>query len=374
MSSSSVPRASDDVFPFSQPSSSSTTSLSQEGSISHHPTHQLSKNLRTENDGVRNSAIDAQQQRRDSNPEHAAASRGPATGGGSTVIIPNIILPKPTPKSAFVSQDKQLSKHLHEMKSQHKRGDAPHSDIQHHTEKHVGIGDIIKSIVFGGLDGIITTFAVVAACVGSHQTYATALIVGFSNLIGDGFAMGLGDFFSSRAEAFHARKLFKQYLWRVEKKPVEAQRVMKTVFLKKGFSESESQRIVEYLSHNKEAFADIMLLELDGVCIEESSIWGPLKGGVVTFISFLLFGAVPLIPFAIKRDFSEKSELLDWHFYVSCGLTAASLFFLGTLKNALLNKNWLYGGIFMLVQGGISTLIAYGIGFIIQHFLLPYVE
>lgn len=274
-------------------------------------------------------------------------------------IISNIV--KPTPKSAYEVQDPELSKKLHQEQSKQRKL----NDI-HHSEKHVGIGDVIKCIVFGGLDGIITTFAIVAACVGSQQSYATTLIVGFANLIGDAFAMGLGDFFSSRAEALHSRQLFKNYLWRVEKKPQDAKRVMRTIFSKKGFSEKESKRIVEYLSQNKEAFADIMLLELDGVCMEESTLWGPLKGGIVTFISFIIFGAVPIFPFAIQKEFDLKCEVLDWHFYLSCGLTALSLFFLGILKNILLHKNWLYGGTFMLIQGGISTIIAYGIGMLIE--------
>lgn len=59
--------------------------------------------------------------------------------------------------------------------------DDGHGD--HHTEGHTVVGDLIKGIVFGGLDGIITTFAIVAAAVASHLTYGDVLIVGFANLV-----------------------------------------------------------------------------------------------------------------------------------------------------------------------------------------------
>jgi VIT1/CCC1 family predicted Fe2+/Mn2+ transporter len=57
----------------------------------------------------------------------------------------------------------------------------------------------VKSLVFGGLDGIITTFAVVAASVGGSLNSDVILLMGFANLIADGLSMGFGDYLSSQA-------------------------------------------------------------------------------------------------------------------------------------------------------------------------------
>ncbi len=57
--------------------------------------------------------------------------------------------------------------------------------------------DFVKSIVFGGLDGVITTFSIVAASAGASLNVQTALLLGVSNLIADGISMGVGDFLSS---------------------------------------------------------------------------------------------------------------------------------------------------------------------------------
>ena len=51
----------------------------------------------------------------------------------------------------------------------------------------------IKSIVFGGLDGIITTFAIVASVAGANLALEVVIITGFAKLLGDGLAMGFGD-------------------------------------------------------------------------------------------------------------------------------------------------------------------------------------
>jgi VIT1/CCC1 family predicted Fe2+/Mn2+ transporter len=212
--------------------------------------------------------------------------------------------------------------------------------------------------VFGGLDGIITTFAIVAASVGSGLTFTALLIIGFSNLIGDAFSMGLGDYFSSKAEVEQANKLRKQYLWRCEKEPEKQKVIMRGLFMDKGFTDHESSVIVECLGENKRVFADVMLLEIEGVQADDSNWIEPIKEGIITFCSFIVFGAVPLISFIFAPS-KQKSTKPDVFFYVSIGLTAVSLFMLGALKNLLVKKSTLKGGLIMLIQGGIATGMAY---------------
>lgn len=57
-----------------------------------------------------------------------------------------------------------------------------------------------QAIIYGGLDGIITTFAVVAGSVGGQLSLETIIILGFSNLLADGFSMAAGDYLSSTTE------------------------------------------------------------------------------------------------------------------------------------------------------------------------------
>lgn len=60
--------------------------------------------------------------------------------------------------------------------------------------------DYLKSIVFGGLDGIITTFAVIATVAGADLDVKIVILMGFANLVADGISMGFGDCLSSKAE------------------------------------------------------------------------------------------------------------------------------------------------------------------------------
>ncbi len=58
----------------------------------------------------------------------------------------------------------------------------------------------LRDLVYGANDGIITTFAVVAGVAGADLSPRIVLILGFANLVADGFSMGASNFLSIRSE------------------------------------------------------------------------------------------------------------------------------------------------------------------------------
>jgi hypothetical protein len=94
-------------------------------------------------------------------------------------------------RDAFAAGDLEASAAAHRAKA----------GIVSSPEQHGGAGsDYIKSIVFGGLDGIITSYAVVASVGGANLPLTVTLITGIAKLLGDGLAMGIGDAISEGAE------------------------------------------------------------------------------------------------------------------------------------------------------------------------------
>lgn len=65
-------------------------------------------------------------------------------------------------------------------------------------------GKYIKSLVYGGLDGIITTFAVVSGVAGASLAVRVVIILGFANLLADGISMAVGDYLSTKSENEYA--------------------------------------------------------------------------------------------------------------------------------------------------------------------------
>src|SRR5262245_12312422 len=59
----------------------------------------------------------------------------------------------------------------------------------------------LPDLVYGANDGIITTFAVVCGVVGASLSSTVILILGFANLLADGFSMGASNFLARRSHA-----------------------------------------------------------------------------------------------------------------------------------------------------------------------------
>jgi VIT1/CCC1 family predicted Fe2+/Mn2+ transporter len=71
----------------------------------------------------------------------------------------------------------------------------------------------LPEFVYGGVDGIITTFAIVAGAIGASLSSSIILILGFANLFADGFSMAVSSYLSTKSDmALNKRKKF-------EKKP-----------------------------------------------------------------------------------------------------------------------------------------------------------
>lgn len=72
--------------------------------------------------------------------------------------------------------------------------------LQKKLQKYLG------EFVYGGIDGCVTTFAVVAGSVGASLETRIILILWFANLLADGFSMSIWAYLSSKSELQQEKK------------------------------------------------------------------------------------------------------------------------------------------------------------------------
>jgi VIT1/CCC1 family predicted Fe2+/Mn2+ transporter len=60
--------------------------------------------------------------------------------------------------------------------------------------------DYLREFVYGGMDGAVTTFAVVTGAAGANLGARVILILGFANVFADGFSMAVGSYLSEKSE------------------------------------------------------------------------------------------------------------------------------------------------------------------------------
>lgn len=133
-----------------------------------------------------------------------------------------------------------------------------------------------SEIVYGGVDGLITTFAIIAGSLGGDLSTNTIIILGLASILSDGFSMGISSFLAEKARLY-----------------------------------------------NQNAY----------------------KVGIVTFLSFVIVGMFPLIPFFFK--FNNP-------FIISSLVLFLFLFLLGYIREFKI-----MGGMETLIVGGFAAFIAY---------------
>lgn len=159
----------------------------------------------------------------------------------------------------------------------------------------------IKDIFYGANDGIVTTFAIVTGAVGAGLDRTVILILGFANLVADGFSMGASNYLGSRSER-------------------------------------------EVAEENGDAYGKSLA-----------------KPAFFTFVSFVLAGSVPLLPYVFG---------VAGGFFTATLAAGIALFAVGALLgHFVLERGWLAWGLEMLLIGGTAALIAFGIGRFVGQFV-----
>jgi hypothetical protein len=181
-------------------------------------------------------------------------------------------------------------------------------------------GEYVKGVVYGGLDGIVTSFAVVAGVIGANMDAQVILVLGFAKLLGDALAMGIGDcilrrpdrtffryniifFFpltfhniilpspdvSTKSELDFALNEQAREAWECKNYLQGEMKEMSELYQKRGMSVEDADEVVAILTKDQGHFVDVMLVEELGIMPPDPDE-AIFKTALATFGSFMFFG------------------------------------------------------------------------------------
>jgi VIT1/CCC1 family predicted Fe2+/Mn2+ transporter len=256
-------------------------------------------------------------------------------------------------RAAFSKKDLDASRLAHEPGAIHNAAREIHGSS---GSRYIG------NMVSGGLDGIMTTFAVVSGVAGAQLNPAIIIILGLANLFGGGFSMGLGAFLSHRSEREYYDQELKRETWEVEHFPEGERQELLEIYLRQGYSKSDAKKIVEVKTANKKLWLNAMMTEELGLLKDDSS---PMGAALATFFPFLATGSLPLLVYLVALLF--KLNLPGFtSFLISITLSGLALFLLGAAKFFITKRNPFLSGLEMLLVGGFAASVAYFIGVILK--------
>ena len=215
----------------------------------------------------------------------------------------------------------------------------------------------LRDWVYGGFDGAVTTFAVVAGVEGASLSTSVLLILGGANLLADGFSMAAGNYSATKAEIDDAQRIRAVEHRHIREHPEGEREEIRQIFAAKGFEDSDLERVVEIVTASEKRWVDTMLAEEYGLALAPRS---PIQGAWATFAAFFICGGIPLIPFL----FAGEDSLA-----VATVLVAFVFFVIGSLKSRWSTASWWRSGIETLAIGAAAAAVAYGTGYALSVLL-----
>lgn len=212
----------------------------------------------------------------------------------------------------------------------------------------------VRDWIYGGIDGAVTTFAVVSGVAGAELSPAIVMILGFANLAADGFSMAASNFLGTRAEIDDYRRLEKIEYRHIAIAPEGEREEVRQIYRDKGFEGADLENAVDLITSDKDRWVKTMLTEEYGLPAEIRSPW---LAAFSTFSAFIVCGLIPLVPylFAITNSF-----------FLSSVLTGVTFFVIGSVKSRWSTASWLRSGLETLFVGALAAGLAYAAGVLLK--------
>ena len=210
----------------------------------------------------------------------------------------------------------------------------------------------LRDWIYGGIDGGVTTLAVVSGVAGAQLSKWIILALGFANLFADGFSMAASNYLGTKSEHDDWRRLEEIEHRHIELDPDGEREEVRQIFERKGFAGHDLRRIVELVTANRERWVQTMLTDEYGL---PHSVRSPWIAAFSTFAAFILCGLAPLVPYLFDTPHS---------FSISITLTAIVFVAIGSIKSRWSTSSWWHSGLTTLLIGAIAAALAYLVGVI----------
>ncbi len=225
-----------------------------------------------------------------------------------------------------------------------------HGHSAEEIERRIGAasnGSYLRDFVYGGIDGTVTTFAIVAGVQGAGFSNLVIIALGIANVLADGFSMAAGNFSAVQSEREDIGRLREIEHRHIRLEPEGEKAEIRQILSLKGLRGKTLDDAVSDITSNEGKWIDMMLVDEYGRAPVEQH---PLRAAGATFLAFLICGMIPLMPYLLGGVNP---------FHTSIVLTAVTFFAIGMIRSIWSLKRWWRLGIETLGIGMIAASIAY---------------
>lgn len=229
-----------------------------------------------------------------------------------------------------------------------------HADINERVSNAAKTSPI-RDLVYGAVDGTITTFAIVSGVAGAGMSQQVIVVLGIANVLADGFSMAASNYLGTRTEQENHRRIVATEYRHLEEFPDGEVAELEAILSSHGLSGDDLTKGVDVITKCKPLWVSLMLAGEYGISASEPR---PLVSAVATFIAFILCGALPLVPFIVG---------LENAYIIASLITGLTFIAIGATKSAWSIDSWVKSSLQTFLIGSCAALIAYATGALVSE-------
>ncbi len=226
-----------------------------------------------------------------------------------------------------------------------------HGHTQAEIETRLGSADekpnYLRDAIYGGIDGAVTTFAIVAGVEGAGFDRQVIIALGIANVLADGFSMAASNYSGIKADSEQVSRLRAMELRHIQDHPDGERYEIQTILKRKGLEGEQLDEAVRVMTGHQALWLDMMLVEEHGVSPVPAT---PVRASMVTFAAFVVCGAIPLTPFVLNTENPFNQAI------VATGITFVLI---GSLKSRWSLSPWWKSALQTLGIGTLAAAIAW---------------
>ena len=226
-----------------------------------------------------------------------------------------------------------------------------------HLEPHIKESNHIRDFVFGFGDGINTSLGIVAGVGGANSSADFIILASLVGMFTGAKAMAVQNYLAVKSQREILESEIKREEFEIEAYPEKERLEIEEIYRAKEFDEVLVKQVTDKITSNKKVWLKTMLTE--ELELNLDIVGNPIKGAFIMFVSFIIGGVLPILPYLLSRTGFIPIQFSLW---IAIAISLSSSFLIGAKKAKLAKKNWVKGGIEMSGLGTGIALLGYGIG------------
>jgi VIT1/CCC1 family predicted Fe2+/Mn2+ transporter len=210
----------------------------------------------------------------------------------------------------------------------------------------------MRDFVFGFGDGVNTSLGIAAGVGGADASSDIIILAALVAMFTGAKAMAVQNYLAVKSHRELLKSEIDRENWEIENRPEDERKEIEDIYKAKGFTGKDLDMIVNKIISDKKVWLDTMLTEELNLNLDIAG--HPLKSALIMFVSFLVGGILPIIPFFFSTGLTPL--------LIAVGISLSASFIVGAVKSRMANTSLIKGGIEMAGLGTGIALIGYGIG------------